>query len=250
MNTPQEWWKDFFSGLALDFWRAVITEERTRADADFIEKMLRVAPGAKLLDAPCGGGRLSLELSARGYQLTGVDIASDFVAEAKANAAQRRVPSTFEQRDMRDLPWQAAFDGAFCFGNSFGYFYDAGNEAYLKAVARALKPGARFLMEAAAAEMVLPIFEDRTWVRVGNILFLEENTYDVVQSRLDTEYTFVRDSTVESRKGSQRIYTYNELCGLLKEVGFCETEGYGSLDLEPFKLRSQQLYLVATKKAG
>ena len=248
MNTPQGWWKDFFSGLAVDFWRAVITEQRTRAEAGFIQKMLQVASGARLLDAPCGGGRLSLELSARGYQLTGVDIAPDFLTEARANAAERRVPCRFERRDMRELPWQGAFDGASCFGNSFGYFEEEGNQAYLRAVARVLKPGARFLMEAAAAEVVLPIFEDRSWVRAGNILFLEENTYDPAESRLHTEYTFVRDSKVETRTGSQRIYTYRELCHLLEETGFSKTEGYSSLDLEPFKLRSERLCLVTTKK--
>ena len=48
---------------------------------------------------------------------------------------------------MRDLPWRARFDGAFCLGNSFGYLDDEGNAAFLRAVAAALKPGARFVLE-------------------------------------------------------------------------------------------------------
>jgi len=33
-------------------------------------------PGPKILDVPCGAGRLSIELASRGYQVTGVNINS------------------------------------------------------------------------------------------------------------------------------------------------------------------------------
>jgi SAM-dependent methyltransferase len=41
----------------------------------------------------------------------------------------------------------AAFDGAFCFGNSFGYLPDVDNARFLHAVAVALEPGARFVID-------------------------------------------------------------------------------------------------------
>jgi hypothetical protein len=44
---------------------------------------------------------------------------------------------------MRDLLWRSRFDGAFCFGNSFGYLDDEGNAAFLRAVAAALVVRAR-----------------------------------------------------------------------------------------------------------
>ena len=52
----------------------LVTNKRA-AEADFIEKHLQVSHGAKLLDVPCGNGRLAIELARRGYQLTGIDIA-------------------------------------------------------------------------------------------------------------------------------------------------------------------------------
>src|SRR6266702_2077566 len=134
-----EWWRDFFSGVAVDLWLRVPTEEQTRAEADFIEKALRLPPHARLLDVPCGGGRHSLALAARGHQATGVDLSSDFLREARKQAKERHLEVAWEQREMDDLPWQNEFDGAFCFGNSFGYLDDAGNSRFLKAVARALK---------------------------------------------------------------------------------------------------------------
>lgn len=243
-----EWWENFFSGIALDLWRAAVPPERTRAEADFIQEALRLPAKAKVLDAPCGNGRLSLELAARGYQMTGVDIAVEFLEEARAKALERRLTIAWDQRDMRDLPWQSEFDGAFCFGNSFGYFSDDGNVAFLSSVARALKPGTRFILDAAAAEAILPKFQEHSWAPVGDILFLEENRYDAALGRLHTDYTFVRNGKAEKRSGSHRIYTYRELCRLLEEAGFADLEAFGSLAKEPFKLGAERLLLVATKR--
>jgi SAM-dependent methyltransferase len=178
-----------------------------------------------------------------------VDLASGFIEEARSKAAARQLTMAFKQGDMRDLPWQEEFDGAFCWGNSFGYLDDDGNAAFLKSVARALKPGGRFVLDGSSvAECILPRYEDRSWVQIGDILFLEENHYDHVQGRYDTEYTFVRDGQVEKKFGSHRIYTYREMWRLLEEAGFTNVEGHGSLNQEPFRLGSPGLLLVATKR--
>ena len=249
MNVRQEWWENFFHGVALDLWRGAVTEEQTRVEADFIEAMMRLSPGTEILDVPCGNGRLSLELAARGYSLTGVDFAAEFIEEARASAVERNLPVAFEQRDMRELPWAARFDGAFCFGNSFGYMTDEGNADFVKAVGRALKPGARFVIDTHnIAETTLLKFKQRQWFEIGDITLLIENKYDHVTSRLHTDYIFMRDGKTDRRPSSQRLYTYGELCRLLEEAGFTECEGYGLLDQEPFDMNSDRLLMVTTKK--
>ena len=63
---------------------------------------------------------------------------------------------------MRDLPWPGQFDGAYSLGNSFGYLDDDGNAAFLKSVAAALKPGARFVLETGyVMETLLPVLQER-----------------------------------------------------------------------------------------
>lgn len=247
MDVPRDWWKDFFSGLAAELWRAVTTEQQTRAEADLIEKQLRAIPGGRLLDVPCGGGRLALELGARGYRLTGVEFSDAFMAEARAKSAERQQEVEWRQGDMRDLPWQAEFDGAFCFGNSFGYLEGAENLNFLRSVARTLKPGARFVLDTTCSELVLQVNQERTWFEAGGILMLEENSYDLVQGRMNTEYTFIAGERVERKPGSQRLYAFAELSRLLEEAGFGEVQGFGSLDLEPLSLASQRLIVVAAR---
>src|SRR5437764_454779 len=106
----------------------------TCADADFIEKALNVAPGARLLDVPCGNGRHSIELTRRGYRMTGIDLSQEFLDAARASG----VDAEWRFGDMRDLKLETEqFDGAFCFGNSFCYLDFVNANAFLKSVAKA-----------------------------------------------------------------------------------------------------------------
>jgi len=246
---PKEWWEDFFSGIVLDLWKEVYDEPHTRTEADFILKMLQVPNGAALLDVPCGEGRLARELASRGYALTGVDISPEFLQEARSSVTGKGLDIRWEQCDMRDLPWQHVFDGAFCFGGSFGYFEDEGNTDFMRAVCRSLKAGSRFVLDIGVSmETLLPRLQRREWTRIGDFLFLEENQFDHVKGRFNTDYTFVRDGQVETRSGSQRVYTYRELVRLLESAGFADVQSFGSLAREPFALGSAQLLLVGKMK--
>jgi SAM-dependent methyltransferase len=243
------WWEYFFHGIALDFWRAVVSDEQTSAEADFIQKELQLSAGAKVLDVPCGNGRLSIELARRGFQLTGVDIASEFIAEAKMKSSAGGVPIDLHERDMRNLPWTGEFDGAFCFGNSFGYLDDQGNADFVKAVSNALRPGAKFVIDSGAvAECLLPVFQEHRSLEVGGITLVADSRYDHALGRMFTEYTFMRDGQTDKRPSSQRIYTYHELAGLLGEAGLEPVSAYSSVVEDPFKLGSPRLLLVSEKQ--
>jgi SAM-dependent methyltransferase len=249
MNAPTDWWKTFFSGLAVEIWLRAMPEEATKREADFIRAHLQVSPPTQLLDVPCGGGRHSLALTASGYRVTGVDISPAFLESARSQAAQRKLAVQWEQREMTDLPWTSTFDGAFCFGNSFGYLEDSDNAQFLRAVSGSLKPGARFLMDyPAVAEVLLPgTWQERSWFDMGDIRFLRHGRYDPATSRIIVEHTYQRGTQEEKRVMCQRVYTYRELCELLSAAEFVDINGYAGLANEPFALGARRLLLVATK---
>src|SRR5207244_4289292 len=78
MSASNGWWNDLFQGLALDFWEQAVPEQTTQTEADFLFGALNVSAGAKVLDVPCGNGRLSLALAGRGLRMTGIDLAGEY----------------------------------------------------------------------------------------------------------------------------------------------------------------------------
>jgi len=246
-TTRANWFESFFEGVANDLWRKCMSPEQTRAEADFLEKVL--GGKSRLLDVPCGNGRHALELARRGCRVTGVDISTEFVQEATRAAAAEQLNVEFLQGDMRRLKWEAEFDGAYCFGNSFGYLEFPDMILFLRSLARALKPGARFVIQTGSvAETLLPNLEERVWYQVEDILFAISNKYLAAESCLETETTFVRNGKTEVRKFWHWVYTVGELRRMLAEAGLKTIELYGSTDMQPFALGSHYLHLVAQKQ--
>ncbi|NOS99234.1 MAG: class I SAM-dependent methyltransferase [Phycisphaerales bacterium] len=239
------WWEHFFHGVAVDLWMACCNEANDGIEADFIEAVLQLPPGGEVLDVPCGHGRHACLLASRGHRVTGVDLSTDFLNAARNRTAGRAAAVRWEQRDMRDLPWANEFDGAYCFGNSFGYLDRAGNAAFVEAVGRTLKPGARFVIDTGlAAESVLPHLREREWYEIGGIHFLIQNRYDPATGRLETDYIFHRDGKTDKRHGSQQVYTYREACRVLSAAGFEGIQGYSSPSREPYTVGCQRLLLT------
>jgi cyclopropane fatty-acyl-phospholipid synthase-like methyltransferase len=241
MNVASNWWEHFFEGLSVTLWLQALSPEHTASEAVNIARLLRVEPGAELLDVPCGGGRLSLALAQRGYRLTGVDVSREFLEHARSCDGADRVNS--EHREMRDLPWPGRFDGAFCVGNSFGYLDDEGNAAFLRAVSSALKPGGRFVLETPMVlENLLGHLQHRPWWKVGEMYLLVVNEYDHTRSRLDIEYTFMLNGRSEVQFGSHRAYRYAELRDLLEQAGFDVT------DAAPWSRNADSVTFIATRR--
>ena len=238
------WQETFFRGVALDAWRRILTVEMTRSEVDFLEGVIDVGPGAQLLDVPCGNGRHAIELATRGYKMTALDLSEEFIIEARGATA---LPIRWVRDDMRSLTWASEFDGAFCFGNSFGYLNREEAQAFLAAVARALKPGARFVIDTGmAAESILPSLARTRWFRLGDILMLSENRYDAAESRLDIDYTFVHRGEVETRPTSSYVFTAGELCRMLADAGLRPIELLGSFNRDPYQIGSPRLILVSS----
>lgn len=241
-----DWFESFFQGITLDLWRAFGTPEITRMEADFLESIF--PKGARLFDVPCGNGRLTLELAHRGFDTTGVDISKDFIAEAKQEADTLRLKTAFHHGDMRALKWSSEFDGAFCWGNSFGYFDYPDMLKFIAGIGRALKPGARFVIQGGiAAEVLIPNFKERATYQVKDITFTIENRYLPADSCLETKGTFARDGKEEIRMFWHHLYTLAEIRRMLANSGLNTIDTFSSFERAPFVLGSQQLILVAQK---
>jgi SAM-dependent methyltransferase len=250
MTAPRDWYETFFAGLAVEFWRVVVPDAATLEEAGFLWTHLSLFPGARVLDVPCGHGRLSLPLAAKGCAVTGVDISKEFLRAAKDGAKAAGVSVEWLRSDMRRLPWKAEFDAAYCMGNSFGYLDDAGNAAFLSAVSQALVPGGRFVLDyGQAAESIFPRLEAHLEVEMAGFRFAEETRYDIPSARIENVYTIARGEETETKLASQRVYLASDVERLLADAGLEVLARFGSSAGDAFALSAQRLLIVARRKA-
>jgi SAM-dependent methyltransferase len=245
-----EWWQEMFASPA---WQGVqlswdsLETEGSPAQTDLLERALRLEPGMRILDAPCGTGRIALELADRGYAVTGIDITDRFLEDGRGQAAARGIEVDLRHADLREpLLEGGTFDAAVCFWGSFGYFDDAGNLAQARAAAEALRPGGRYLIDTPCLETVLPRFRDRHWFEVDDTVVLQETEWSAGTGRVETTWTFLRGSERAAHRSSIRLYSLHELTELLRAAGFTAFEARDD-DLEPFELGAHRLWLVATR---
>src|SRR5262249_44125863 len=155
MSSP--WYESFFGSLALDFWRAAVPSELTAQEVEFLQRALALEPPARVLDLPCGLGRHSLELAARGYRVTGLDLSAEAIRSPRAGAPARRLDVRFQLGDMRAPVPGGPYDGAGCLGNSFGYLLHAETEQLVRNVHAAVRLGGRWVIDTGvAAESLFP----------------------------------------------------------------------------------------------
>jgi cyclopropane fatty-acyl-phospholipid synthase-like methyltransferase len=246
-----DWWGDFFEDPA---WQGVqlgwdaLEGERSAEQADKIVRALRLEPGIRVLDAPCGTGRIAIELAARGVTVTGIDLTRRFLEEGRTRAAERGVGVDLREGDLREPVAEAgSFDAVVCFWGSFGYFDDDGNRAQAEAAASALRPGGSYLIDLPVTESVYPQFRSRDWFEAVDTIVLSETAMQEGSGRMETTWTFLREGEPRTfRRSSVRLYSLHELTELLRGAGFSSFEARDD-ELEPFVLGSDRLWLVATK---
>lgn len=115
--------------------------------ADSLEHcVLRLAPaaGERILDVATGTGWTSRLVARRGAEVTGVDIAADLIAAAKANAAAQGLSVDYEVGDAEALPFP---DGAFdAVVSTVGVMFVSRPEDAARELARVVRPGGRLAL--------------------------------------------------------------------------------------------------------
>ncbi len=73
------WYEDFFQGINCELWEKAIPPDVTKQEVDFLLSELNLQKGQQILDIPCGFGRPAIELSKKGFNVTGIDISKTFI---------------------------------------------------------------------------------------------------------------------------------------------------------------------------
>lgn len=235
----------FFDDLYVRTTEPFLTPAMTVAEVNAFVSLSRLEPGARVLDLGCGWGRHGPALVERGYRSHGLERAFGPARRAAGNSLLT------VRGDVRKLPYREhAFDAVACFYSSIFFFDDAANLGCLREVARVLKPGGTFVLQAAnplhlarlgPEEHSLPLPDgSRVWERTH---FESASGCEVGERRLTLP-------TGEVREGGYRIrhYAPGELEVLALRVGMKLIEVRGELSLTPWKRTSREV--IALMRRG
>lgn len=213
-----DWYETFFGEDYVQGWTFLERPERLRNEAEGAVSLLALPPGARLLDVPCGWGRLAGLLAERGYAVTGLDLSAEHLERAR----QRAPGAVLVQGDMRRLPFDdAAFDGVLNYFTSFGYFSHAENLQVLAEFHRVLRPGGRLVLESHHRDSVATTFQAQSWAHLANgVLMLKERRFDRATDRLEVEVTCLDGDTSRRTRFDALLYGVGELSRMAGSVGF------------------------------
>lgn len=206
----------------------------------FLERVLALEAGARILDVPCGTGRHSRLFASKGYKVTGVDISRDCVAIARRQG--QHANARYQRGDMSKLEkFRGRYDAVLNLFTSFGYFAtDGENLAVLKQLKNALKPDGRLVLNLIDRDWLLPIYQPARWHEDGGVLHIEASRYDPKTKYNESHWTAL---DVRGRKPKLlhhhyhriRLYSQPEILKMLKTGGFRRIEVYGDFDGRPYR---------------
>ena len=232
---------------------AHITPDRTVKEVDSLVQALELRQEQAILDLACGHGRHSIELARRGYtQVTGLDYTPAYLEIARRDVEAAGVAVRWLHGDMRTLTFKSEFSAVYCALVALFPFDDETNQAILNGVARALRPGGRFLVDTLNPLEPLRASQPQRWERLpGGGWGLQERSYDPRSGRNRTEWTVIYpDGSHTSHRTSQRFYTVPELERMLDLAGLKLDALYGDIaaELGPYSMESVHLVAVAEKR--
>jgi SAM-dependent methyltransferase len=124
--------------------------DETPQEAAFIEAACRKycdTPVRRLLEPACGSGRLVVEMAARGYQVSGLDLNERALDYLRSQLKRRKLQADVLQADMADFTLKKPADAAFCLLNSFRHLLtEEAARSHLECVARNLRPGGIYIL--------------------------------------------------------------------------------------------------------
>ena len=110
---------------------------------EFIDRM-NLTAGTRVLDVACGSGNLTIPAAQKGANVTGVDIATNLIEQARERAKSEGVTVQFDEGDAEQLPYvDASFDVVV---TMFGAMFAPRPEMVASELIRVCKPGGRIAM--------------------------------------------------------------------------------------------------------
>ncbi len=249
VNDDERWRRQLYDADYALMFRESSGAARSDAEVDHLVALLRLQPGARVLDLCCGQGRHASRLAQRGLSTLGLDFSDELLALARTQPGGSG--PRWVRADARALPLRPAFDAVLCLYNSLSFARDADSAAVLRQARAALVSGGQLVLDTDHRDRLARLEPRlREWRDLGEARLYSDRTFDPIDGIADSTLVIERkrpDGTVDARERRlrYRAFSATELKRMVAEAGFSDISLYGEYDRRPFKADSPLLLLHA-----
>ncbi len=228
----KQWYEELFENYGQKYDNENFTQG-TIGECDFIEQEISFNKSVKILDVGCGTGRHSIELSKRGYDITGIDLSDSQLVRAREKTEKQGQKIDFLKYDARNLPFKNEFDlvimlceGAFSLMET-----DEMNYEILKNATKSLKEHGKIIFTTLNGLFPLHHSVEEFYASTseeGNAT-CRSNTFDLMTFR-DHNITEFEDDDGNKKEleSNERYYVPSEISWMLKTLGYPKIEIFGA----------------------
>ncbi len=228
----KQWYEELFENYANKYDDEEFTKG-TLGECDFIEKEINYDKSIKILDIGCGTGRHTIELSKRGYSVTGIDLSESLLQRARQKASSESLKIEFKKHDARTPHYLNQFDLVImlCEGGFSLMETDEMNFQILQNAANSLKSNGKLIFT--TLNGLFPLFHSvkdfhSEAAKEGNATY-KDNTFDLMTFRDHNVTEIVDDSgNKKSLNCNERYYVPSEITWLLKSLHFKNINIFGA----------------------
>lgn len=227
--------------------------------ADYLERQFQKARCEvhTVLDLACGTGALTWLLASRGYEMIGVDLSEEMLAQA----GEKRVgypsvtPPLFLHQPMERLDLYGNIDACVCCLDSVNYVTrPAALGRAFQRIHLFLTPGGVFVFDIRTPE-ALREMDGQVFLDEGEDVFCVWRGHFSEKQRICRYYMDIFQKEGESWMRGQEehreyAYTLEEMTALLRTAGFSSIRCYGGATGRRPKAGDDRVYFIARKEGS
>jgi SAM-dependent methyltransferase len=214
-------------------------------DIPFYERQIE-RYGQPVLELACGTGRITIPLSQKGIDITGLDVTKAMLSLAREKAKAQGVRIDWVLADGRDFKIDRKFSLIFIPVNSIAHLHGREDlEAFFSRVKEHLHRKGRFIIDLFNPRLDIlnrdsnkryPVFEYPDPDGNGTVVVMEQNVYDTSTqiNHIKWYYRIGEKENARVDENNMRILYPQELDELLYYNGFEIEAKYGDYDESPF----------------
>ncbi len=203
--------------------------------------------GRNIVDGCCGTAKMMVELSRKGYAVSGFDLSMEMLHQAGRNGV-----FSFWQGDLKKLSLKPNWDVFLCLYDSVQYLSISELDSVFNEVSRCLVSGGLFIFDIVTEHHVLKYWADYTeTVHFGSQEILRQSWYDRSKKMLHTIFDVTEDgdSAVYQEHHRQSVFPLSEIEDCIRRSSFAFLGLFEDFGFQPGKETSDRVHFVLRKES-